>query len=103
MISFMVKRSQLKISVNDDTDLTADSRYMDIFYTVRDVICDICCLKKEIIQFGTILSDNIIDELDVVEIIMKLEMIYNITIDEVESDNFYIVADIVKLIWDKTK
>ena len=100
---FYGKKKSTKNSINDDTDLTADSGYMDIFYTVRDVICDMCCLKKEIIQFDTIISSNIIDELDVVEIIMKLEMIYNITIDEVESDNFYIVADIVKLIWEKTK
>ena len=94
---FYGKKKSTKNSINDDTDLTADSGYMDIFYTVRDVICDMCCLKKEIIQFDTIISSKIIDELDVVE------MIYNITIDEVESDNFYIVADIVKLIWEKTK
>ena len=101
---FYGKKKITKNSINDDdTDLTANSDYMDIFYTVRDVICDMCCLKKEIIQFDTIISSNIIDELDVVEIIMKLEMIYNITIDEVESDNFYIVEDIVKLIWEKTK
>lgn len=100
---FYGKKKSTKNSINDDTDLTIYPDYMDIFYTVRDVICDMCCLKKEIIQFGTIISSNIIDELDVVEIIMKLEMIYNITIDEIESDGFYVIADIVKLIWDKTK
>ena len=99
---FYGKKKSTKNSVNDDTDLTADSEYMDIFYTVRDIIHDKCCLRKEIIQFDTILC-KVLDELDMVEVIMKLERIYSITIDGVESDNFYIVADIVKLIWGKTK
>ena len=99
---FYGKKKSTKNSINDDTDLTADSEYMDIFYTVRDIIHDKCCLRKEIIQFDTILC-KVLDELDMVEVIMKLERIYSITIDGVESDNFYIVADIVQLVYNKTK
>ena len=91
-----------KKNIGDDSDLTIYPDYMVLFYKVRDVISNKCGFKKEIIQFSTVI-DKVCDELDKIEVIMELEKKFHITIDEVESDDFYIVADIVKLIWEKTK
>ena len=49
------------------------------------------------------INDMEFDALDLIELTMELEHHYNITIDEIEFDNLFVVADIVQLVYNKTK
>lgn len=84
-------------------NLELDKRYIEIFENLVNIISDKCCRPKDKIQFSTVINDMEFDALDLYEVIMELEHHYNITIDEVEFDNLFVVADIVQLVYNKTK
>ena len=84
-------------------NLELDKRYIEIFENLVNIIANKCCISTDDISFGTYITDLNIDVLDMVETIIELEEQYNITIDGVEEDNFCVVADIVQLIYNKTK
>jgi acyl carrier protein len=90
-------------SKNGDDDLTLYPRYMELFNEIVNIIADKCCRPKDKIQFSTVINDMEFDALDLIELTMELEHHYNITIDEVEFDNLFVVADIVQLVYNKTK
>lgn len=90
-------------SKNDDDDLTLYPRYMELFNEIVNIIANKCCRPKDKIQFSTVIKDMEFDALDLIELTMELEHHYNITIDEVEFDNLFVVADIVQLVYNKTK
>ena len=90
-------------SKNGDDDLTLYPRYMELFNEIVNIIADKCCSPKDKIQFNTVINEMEFDALDLVELTMELEHHYNITIDEVEFDNLFVVADIVQLVYNKTK
>ena len=90
-------------SKNGDYYLTLYPRYMELFNEIVNIIADKCCRSKDKIQFSTVIKDMEFDALDLIELTMELEHHYNITIDEVEFDNLFVVADIVQLVFNKTK
>ena len=90
-------------SKNGGDDLTLYPRYMELFNEIVNIIADKCCRPKDRIQLSTDIDDMEFDALDLVELTMELERHYNITIDETEFDNLFIVADIVELVFNKTK
>lgn len=88
--------------VNNE-NLELDKRYIEIFENLVNIFANKCCISTDDISFGTYITDLNIDVLDMVETIIELEEQYNITIDGVEEDNFCVVADIVQLVYNKTK
>ena len=90
-------------SKNGCDDLTLYPQYMKLFHEIVDIITDKCCRPKDRIQLSTTINDMEFDALDLIEITMELEHRYNITIDDVEFDNLFTVADIVELIFNKLK
>jgi acyl carrier protein len=73
---------------------------MDVFDEVKKAIRKVNPgIDESKIVSGALLKDNLdIDSLDLVEVAMALEDVFNLTLEEDEMDNIKIVGDIVSLV-----
>lgn len=84
-------------------NLELDERYIEIFENLVNIFANKCHIFTDDINYGTYITDLNLDDIDMIETVIELEDQYNITIDEIESDKFCVVADIVELVYNKTK
>ena len=73
---------------------------MDVFEEVKKALCKANPgLEESKVVSGALLKDDLdIDSLDLVEIAMSLEDIFNITLPEEEMENITTVGDVVSVI-----
>lgn len=70
----------------------------DILKKVQEILVTDLVVKKEEVTKDTSLSDLEVDSLDLIEIVMSLEMQFNICLDDEEIKQIKTVNDIVELI-----
>jgi len=73
---------------------------MDVFEEVKKALCKANPgIEESKVVSGAILKDDLdIDSLDLVEIAMSLEDVFNITLPEDEMENITTVGDVVSVI-----
>ena len=74
------------------------------FEKVRKLIADELSIDESKITLESRLSEDLgADSLDAVELVFKIEEVFNVTLTEEESTNLQTVGDVVKLLEAKLK
>ena len=75
----------------------------EILKNVKILIEENCYIETDDVTMDTIFIDLGLDDLDMVDLIMNVEDIYNIELSDEEYDSLRVVSELCELIYEKTK